>query len=332
VRWDPQNAYYHRSLGMFALGAARELNGRELATAALRQALTLRPDFLRGVVDELQARRVDDAFLLVAMPREFAIVLDLARALEQRGRLRVASAAFEEAVRLATTPSQQANARLAYGRALLDRKEPTAALAQTRYALVLAPKEPEVFALLAKIHARTGRGPDAEAALATAVALAESGPAGERNRLRGELAALLVERGQPERAAMLWRQVLRERPNDGWAHVELGRLLEQRGDAAGALHEYRTASAVGGEDWSLHLAVARQLRDGGHLREAVTSYEAARRLQPAHSELGTELADLYARIGLRDLAIGEYRRVLRTEPDHAGARRGLAGAQSGAGS
>jgi hypothetical protein len=78
--------------------------------------------------------------------------------------------------------------------------------------------------------------------------------------------------------------------------------------------------------------VARQFRDGGHLHEALASYEAARRLWPAHGGLGTELADLYARIGLRDLAIGEYRRVLRAEPDHAGARRGLAGAQHGAGS
>jgi tetratricopeptide (TPR) repeat protein len=332
VRWDPRNAYYHRSLGMFALGAAREVEGRELAAAALREALTLRPDFLGEVVDELQARRVDATFLLAAMPRESTVALDLARTLEERGQPRAASAAFEEAVRLAATPVQEMDARLAYGRALLERKEPTAALEQARHALVLAPKEPQVFELLAKVHARTGQGVEAEAALTTAVALAESGPARERNRLRGELAALLVERAQPERAAMLWRQVLREQPNDGWAHLELGRLLEQRGDAAGALHEYRTASAVGGEDWGLHRAVARQFRDGGHLHEALASYEAARRLWPAHGGLGTELADLYARIGLRDLAIGEYRRVLRAEPDHAGARRGLAGAQHGAGS
>ncbi len=329
VRWDPQNAYYHRSLGSFALGVADEVDSRELAGAALRQALALRPDLLGGVLDELLARRVDDGFLLAAMPREFAVVLDCARELEGRGKPRAAAAAFEDAVRLAATPAQEVHARLAYSQALLARKEPSAALAQARHALVLAPREPDVFALLARIHARANQGPEAEVALATAVTLAESGP---NNRLRGQLAALLVERGQWERAALLWRQVLRERPNDAWAHLELGRLLEQRGEAAGALHEYRTASAVGGEDWGLHWAVARALRDGGHLREALASYEVARRLRPAHGDLGAELGDLYARIGLRDLAIGEYRQVLRREPDHAAARRGLAGVQGGAGS
>jgi tetratricopeptide (TPR) repeat protein/O-antigen ligase len=332
VRWDPQNAYYHRSLGVFALAVGEEVSGRGLAGTALRQSLTLRPDFLREVLGELLARRVDDAFLLAAMPQKFDVALDFARELEGRGRPRAAAAAFEEAVRLASTPSQDVSARLAYGRALLDRKEPSAALEQTQRALVLAPKDPEVFALLSRIYVRTSQGAEAEMALAAAVELAQSGPTRRQNRLRGELAALLVGRGQWERAAMLWREVLRERPNDAWAHLELGRLLEQRGEAAAALHEYRTASAVGGDDGSLYWAVARQLRGSGYLREAVTSYETARRLWPAHSGLRTELADLYARMGLKDLAIGEYRQVLRGEPDHAAARRGLAGVQGGAGS
>lgn len=332
VRWDPHNANRHRSLGLFALSVADKESGREVASAALGQALALRPELLAGILDELRARRVDDGFLLTAVPRKFGVILDLGRELEGRGKPRAAATAYEEAVRLAPTPAREVDARLEYARALVGRKQPSAALEQARHALVLAPRGAEVFALLATIHAQMNQGLEAETALATAVALAESGPATARNRFRGELAALLVQRGQWERAVTLWRQVLRERPNDAWAHLELGRLLEQRGEAAGALHEYRTASAVGGEDWSLHWTVARALRDGGYLREAMTSYEVARRLRPTDGDLGAELGDLYARIGLWDQAIAQYRQVLRREPDHAGARRGLATVKVGAGS
>lgn len=329
VRWDPQNALYHRSLGLVALGGGDPGNGQDVAGAALRRALTLRPDLLPGVLDELLARRVDDRVLLSAVPRTFEVVLELARELDGRGKPRAAVAAFAEAIELAATPAEEVQARLAHARALLERQDPSGALEQARHALVLAPREAEVFAVLATIHARANRGAEAETALATAVALAESGPAPRRNRFRGELAALFVQRGQWDRASALWRQVLREAPNDAWAHLELGRVLEQRGDAAGALHEFRTASAVGGDDGSLHWAVARALRDGGYLREAVGSYETARRLQPAEGDLGVELGDLYLRIGLEEQAIDQYRAVLGREPHHAGARRGLASTKAG---
>jgi tetratricopeptide (TPR) repeat protein len=328
IRWDPRNAYYHRSLGLFALDVA----DREVAVAALQEALTLRPDFLPVIVDELLARRVDDEFVRTTMPRNFELVLDLARELGARGKQRAASTAFEDAVRLAATPAQEVEARLAYGRALLDRQDPAAALEQGRRALVLAPKEAEVFVLFAAVYDRTNKDVDAEMALTTAVALAEPGPAALRNRLRGELAALLSRRGQVDRAMAMWRQVLRENPNDAWAHLELGRVLEQRGDAAGALHAFRSAYAVAGEDFDLHWALARALRDSGYLREAVGIYDAARRLRPAEGDLGAELGDLYARIGLTDRAMEQYRQVLRREPDHPGARRGLASVKASAGS
>jgi tetratricopeptide (TPR) repeat protein len=330
IRWDPQNAYYHRSLGLFAQRFSVDQGGRDIASEALGQALALRPDFLPGIVDALLARRVDDGSLIAAMPRKFEVFLDLGRVLEERGRHRTATAAFEEAVRLAQGPAQEVEARVTYARVLVARKETLAALDQARSALVAAPREAEVFALLALIHAQMKKDSEAETALATAVSLAESGPPSRRNRLRGELAALYVSRGQWDRAMGLWREVLRERPNDGWAHFELGRMLERAGDAAGALQEYKTVSAVAGDAWDLHHLVARALRDAGYLREAVASYETAQRINPTDADLGAELGDLYARIGLGQRAIEQYRLVLQREPDHLGARRGLANVRAGA--
>ena len=332
IRWDPLNAYHHRSLASFALSHAASEVGPDVASAAISQALALRPDFLPEILDELQARQVDDGSLLAAMPRKSEVLLDLGRLLEDRGKRRAATSAFEEAIGLARTPAQEVEARLEHARALIGRKEPLVALDQARRALVASPREAEVFAVLAAIHAQMNQGAEAETALATAVSLAEAGPSRRRNGLRGELASLFVQRGQWERAVTLLRQVLRESPNDGWAHLQLAGLLEQHGDAAGALQEYRAASAVGGQAWDLHHAVARALRDAGYLREAVNSYEAARQLRPTDAEIGAELGDLYARIGLRDRAIEQYREVLRRQPGHEGARRGLAGIAAGAGS
>jgi Flp pilus assembly protein TadD len=332
VRWDPLNAYYHRSLGLFALNYGVNENGQEVASDAIAQALALRPDFLPEILGNLLARRVDDGFLLAAMPRKAEVLLDLGRMLEDREKRPAATIAFDEALKSAPTPVQEVEVRLEYARALIERKKLPAALEQARHALMIAPRDAEVFALLATIHAQMNQGAEAETALTTAVSLAESGPARRRNNLRGELAALLVQRGQSERAAAVLRQVLQEKPNDGWAHLELGRILERKGDAAAALQGYRAASATGGEDWSLHQAVGRVLRDAGYLREAVSSYETAVRLRPTDGELRTELGDLYARIGLRDRAVEQYREVLRRQPDHASARRGLVTVTAGAGS
>jgi tetratricopeptide (TPR) repeat protein/O-antigen ligase len=334
VRWDPQNANRYRRMGLFALNAADLPDRYEVAAAALRQSVALNPESLDGVIDDLTAKKVSGQILLAAVPRKFEVLLDVGSKLERRGKEQAAAAAFEDAIGLAPTPASETDARLAYARVLIGRKDLPAALQQVRRALVLAPGEAEVFALLATIYTQTNQGAEADMALATAVTLAESGPgpASRRHRVQGELAGLLVQRGQWERATTLWRQILRDKPNDAWVHLELGRLLEQRRQSAEAFQEYLTAAAVGGEDWRLHRAVARALRDGGYLREAITSFEAARRLHPADGDLGAELGDLYVRVGLADQAIQQYRAVLRRQPDHAAALRGLASISPGAGS
>ncbi len=334
VRWDPQNANRHRRMGSFALNAVGQPDRYEVASAAFGRAVALNPGFLDGVVEDLLARQVDDQLILATVPQKFDLLLGLGSYLERRGRTQGATAAFEQAIALAQEPATEVEARLAYARVLINRKDPLAALEQARRTLVLAPGEAEVFAVLAMVYAQTNQGMEADIALATAATLAESGPgpASRRHRVQGELAALFVQRGQWERAVTLWRQILRDKPNDGWVHLELGRLLEQRGQAAEAFQEYRTAAAVGGDDWRLHRAAAQALRGAGYLREAIASYEVAQRLRPADGDLGAELGDLYARAGLADRAIQQYRTVLRRQPDNAAALRGLATVGAGTGS
>jgi tetratricopeptide (TPR) repeat protein/O-antigen ligase len=332
VRWDPGNAYRHRSLGLLALRLAEREGDRAVAATAIARAVALRPELLAGVLDELLRPPVDEAFLLAAMPRSFEVMLDLGRELERRGVRRAAETAFQTAVELAGSPAREAEARIEHARALLRRGDATAALEQARRALILGPREPEAFAMLASVYLQTQRAEEATAALSTAVSLAASGPIDRYNRLRAELAGLLAGQGQRDRAIELWREILRDRPNDAWAHLALGRLLAQRGEAADALRAFRMAASLDDKDWSLQWSAARALRDEGHLREALTRYETARRLHPAAVDLASELGDLYARIGLTEQAREQYRDVLTRQPDHVAARRGLASLGAGAGS
>jgi len=324
VQWDPNNAHRHRSLALFALTKLTDdSGGHGLAAEAFRQALAIEPALLGTVVDDLTTHRAHDDLLAASVPRQYSLVLELARELERRGRRRAASTAFQDALSLASAPMQQTEARLAYGRALLGSQDSPGALAQARQALILGARSPEVFALLGDIYESTKQFADAEAALVSAVGLAATDGPGRTDSFRSRLAALLARRGEGERALALWRQVLQSAPNDPLAHLETGRLLEQRGDFSGALQEYKAAQGLAPNNGHLHREVAQAFSRAGHLTESAAAYEMAVRLLPAEGDLRVELAELYARIGWRERAIEEYRQVLARQPDHEAAKRGL---------
>jgi predicted Zn-dependent protease len=62
----------------------------------------------------------------------------------------------------------------------------------------------------------------------------------------------------------------------------------------------------------------------GHLREAIGAYEAAVSLSPREWGLRLELAELLVKVGARDRAVEQYRRILAGRPGHEGAQLGLA--------
>ncbi len=327
VAWDPQNAHRHQSLALFALShLRRDSAGRQLASESFRRALNLQPVLLEEVLDRLSAVGSDRALLEASIPRRYDLWLALAGHLDRQGRRAAADSAFEEALALASGPMAQVEVRLAYGEARLRGGDTPGALIQARQALVLTPKNPEVFVTLSKIYEAMGKWDEAETALASAVALGAGGDLRQANEYRGRLANYLSRRGRGDRALVLWREILRDAPNDPWAHFEVGRLFEQRREWNQAFQAYRTAEGLGASDWSLLGSVAKAYARQGLLREAIAAYEAAVRLHPVESDLRMEVAELYARIGSADRAIEQYRLVLAKQPDHEPARRALVSA------
>ena len=319
---DPNSALRQRSLALYALAfPVDERASRQIATDAFRRALTIDPKLLGRVVEDL--RRPHQGLLLESVPRNHALQLELAGQLEQRERWQEAWTAFEGAIGLAAMPGQEVEARLAYGHALLRRKERERALSQARQALVASPGHPAVFALLGDVYESLGQFVEAEAAFTSAVTVAGADTSRHASRYRARLASFLARRGQGDRAVDLWRQVLRTIPNAPWLRLELAHTLQARGDRASAFVEYQAASSLDMGDVGLQWEIGRALASAGHSREAIVAYERALGIWPRDPDIRWELAEVLARSGAPDQAAEQYRKVLALHPGHEGARRGL---------
>ena len=327
VAWDPQNAHRHHSLALFALAhLIREETGRQVVTKEFHQALTLEPALLREVIHEISALSSAPGLLEASIPRRYNLWLAAARHLHGQGRSTAANAAFEEALALAPSPGAQVEVRLAYSQALLKIGGAPGALVQARHALVLAPKYPRVFLALGEAYEALGKWEEAQMSLASAVALARAEEPAKVNEYRARFASYVGRRGQGARALSFWRQVLQDLPNDAWAHLEVGRLLEQGKELGEAFQEYRAAEGLGLNDWRLQREVGRAYVRSGLYREAAIAYERAVRLHPSENEVRMEMANLYLRMGRGEQAAEQFRWVLTRQPDHGPARRSLAGA------
>jgi tetratricopeptide (TPR) repeat protein len=325
VRWEPNNAERHRSLALFVLAHRNDVaNAPETIASALRGALSLERSMLGDIADRLLAPPSADLDLLWAsMPRQVPVMLDLAWQLERRGRAAAATAALEKALAIAIDPELQKDVRVAHGRLLLTRDDVTGAIAQLRHALVLAPGNPDVFAALGEAYESGRRWSEAESAFTSAVSLAEDASPQQANVHRNRLAGYLTRRGDLDRALVLRELVARDTPADPWAHVEIGKLLEQRGEWGLAFRKYQEAERLGAKSSDVSAWVARTYARRGLLREAVVAYENAVHLAPRLADVRAELGELYSRTGRPEQAVQQFRQILATHPNHEAARRGL---------
>jgi tetratricopeptide (TPR) repeat protein len=92
-----------------------------------------------------------------------------------------------------------------------------------------------------------------------------------------------------------YRAAVAVRPDSATAHMFLGIILEERGDAAGAAAEFRRSLELDGTYPPTHVNLGNALRKLGKLDEAIASYREAVRLSPRFSmgyyNLGIALSD-----------------------------------------
>jgi tetratricopeptide (TPR) repeat protein len=119
-----------------------------------------------------------------------------------------------------------------------------------------------------------------------------------------------LEEVSPEEAMAAYRQALEIDPGLADAHVNLGRLLHERGEAAGAERHYRLALAARPEDATAAFNLGVALQDLGRLAEAAEAYEKALEIDRELADAHYNLAGLYERLGQPEAAFRHLRTYL----------------------
>ena len=183
----------------------------------------------------------------------------------------------------------------------------------------------------------------------------------ESARVRVNLAQVLHESGEIDRARELYEDVVRLRPNDPATAEALNNLgniarasgapaealvrferalvlrprhvaarngralaLQDLGRVAEAEAELRAALVLDPDDATTHSNLGNLYFRRDELVRARDEYLAAVRLDPEHADAHNNLGSVYFRLGDRAAAEAEYRTALRLNPASEGARRNLA--------
>ncbi|MBT3426726.1 MAG: tetratricopeptide repeat protein [Gammaproteobacteria bacterium] len=121
-----------------------------------------------------------------------------------------------------------------------------------------------------------------------------------------------LEAVSPDDAPAAYRRALEIDPSHGDAHVNLGRILQERGDFKEAEHHYRLALQLDEDNVLATFNLGTLLEDVGRIEEAIDAYKNAVQFADAHYNLSR----LYELIGEHDLALShlkKYRKLI--DPD-----------------
>jgi tetratricopeptide (TPR) repeat protein len=106
-----------------------------------------------------------------------------------------------------------------------------------------------------------------------------------------------LEPGSPGEAIAAYRKALALDSGHADAHVNLGRLLHESGDAAGAEPHYAAALAARPDDATAAFNLGVALQDQGKLPEALLAYQKAVRLDPENADAHFNAASLAEKMG-----------------------------------
>jgi len=125
--------------------------------------------------------------------------------------------------------------------------------------------------------------------------------------LKGDVAALSVEElyeigcdleeADPAQAEASYVEVLARAPRHADAHINLGRLLHERGDLEEAEGHYRQALAGRPDDPTATFNLGVALEDQDDVAEAIAAYERAVMLNPQNADAHYNAARLYEKGG-----------------------------------
>ncbi len=304
----------------------------ELALLCYRRAVELEPGNVRwpyylGRLLAFKGARPEEAVELFRRALELEPGyapghLRLADALAGLGEPEQAVAAYRRALEL---EDGLARAHLGLGQALLELDRVNEAIAALEAAHRLEPDDATALAALARAYLRSGDRQRAEQAARQAQGkprldgfpdplLRQLGAVGVSSSVRFERAQEYLRLGRFGDAAAEMRRVVAARPDDPYAHRDLGIARRQMGDLDGAAESLARAVALKDDLTEARLELGLALLDldrpgeaAGHLRRAAAELPADPR---PRAQLGVALA----RGGAEDEALAELERAAALGP------------------
>jgi tetratricopeptide (TPR) repeat protein len=116
-----------------------------------------------------------------------------------------------------------------------------------------------------------------------------------------------AEEEAPEEAMAAYRRALEIDPRLADAHLNLGRLLHERGEPAAAEAHYRQALAVRPDDATAAFNLGVALQDLGRLEDAAAAYESALAIDRSLADAHYNLSGLYERLNQPEAAFRHLR-------------------------
>ena len=113
-----------------------------------------------------------------------------------------------------------------------------------------------------------------------------------------------MDESDPEQAEAGYRQVLQQTPNHADAHINLGRILHERGELAAAETHYVRALGLRPNDPTASFNLGVVIEDQGRHEEALAAYHRAIEADGGNADAHYDAARLY------DL-LGDYGAALR---------------------
>jgi Tfp pilus assembly protein PilF len=206
----------------------------------------------------------------------------IARQLQEEGRLREAKVHYERALERAPG---MLPAHVFLGILLADQHEPAAARTHFEQALKMDPKNAEVYNDLGIVLDESGDLPGAKVDLERAVALNPKYALAENN-----LGMVLAKMGEFPEARMHLERAIQLDPELADAHYQLATTLSKLGDLSAAVSHLRESLRLDPDQHEAHNSLGEILIKQGKIPEARAQFEEALKIRPHYAIAEQNLA------------------------------------------
>ncbi|HUB67446.1 MAG TPA: tetratricopeptide repeat protein [Candidatus Methylacidiphilales bacterium] len=131
------------------------------------------------------------------------------------------------------------------------------------------------------------------------------------------LGDILAQKGDMAGAAALFQKALDLNPNYAEAHNNVGVILAQKGQMAEAMAHFQKALELNPNSADAHYDLGKAFMQQGQLDRAITECEKAVEINPYYAEAYTNLGNAFLRKGKTGDAMTQYRKALEINPNRA---------------